>query len=323
MAKYMPESEQQLLYSLNVTDNGDYKPRTIEEDALAVYLGIKDGGYSGKFNDVFVEELKQASASASVSAFADADADSPVIRSDPIREEHYDNHTYLATPALAADADIVKVNFKELPFVEPEPLHASLKNTMHYYGRVSQIHMYVDLATGLYEGEAMVILDITPLTDYMSDDDEPYYKPLTRKIFFDNWDANIPSIMEKCPPSMLLLQSRSHQQRNCRVRKEDEKCKRYTAKIDRMSADELLATYPKLTQKIQNLQEQPQKQQQQQKEQAGKQQQSANGITTLLPSVNNNKIGYVYLYPPSHPPPFAVRVGPHTLHYLKSSFMLK
>ncbi|KAI7854810.1 hypothetical protein BDC45DRAFT_418937, partial [Circinella umbellata] len=72
----------------------------------------------------------------------------------------YDNQTYLATPALAADADIVKVNFKELPFVEPEPLHASLKNTMRHYGKVSQIRVYVDPATGLYEGKATVILDI-------------------------------------------------------------------------------------------------------------------------------------------------------------------
>ncbi|KAG2215461.1 hypothetical protein INT45_014297 [Circinella minor] len=38
MAKYVPESEQQWLYSLINTDDSDYKPRTIEEDALAAYL---------------------------------------------------------------------------------------------------------------------------------------------------------------------------------------------------------------------------------------------------------------------------------------------
>ncbi|KAG2215206.1 hypothetical protein INT45_003527 [Circinella minor] len=93
-AKYMPESEQQRLNTSIDVDNGDYKPRTIEEDALAAYLeerqrpavdklqfwkgreeaagGLKDGkpqplyamvrfkaGYSGKFNNVFEEELKQ------------------------------------------------------------------------------------------------------------------------------------------------------------------------------------------------------------------------------------------------------------------------
>ncbi|KAI7857533.1 hypothetical protein BDC45DRAFT_423810, partial [Circinella umbellata] len=69
----------------------------------------------------------------------------------------YDNNTYHATPALAADAHISKVNFKELPFVEPEHLHVSLHNTISHYGRVSQICVYVDPATSLYEGEATVI----------------------------------------------------------------------------------------------------------------------------------------------------------------------
>ncbi|KAG2214781.1 hypothetical protein INT45_004119 [Circinella minor] len=38
MANHVPESEQQWLYSLIDTEDGDYKPRTIEEDALAAYL---------------------------------------------------------------------------------------------------------------------------------------------------------------------------------------------------------------------------------------------------------------------------------------------
>lgn len=37
-AKYMPESEQQRLNTSIDVDDGDYEPRTIEEDALASYL---------------------------------------------------------------------------------------------------------------------------------------------------------------------------------------------------------------------------------------------------------------------------------------------
>ncbi|KAG2224706.1 hypothetical protein INT45_009021 [Circinella minor] len=211
----------------------------------------------------------------------------------------YDNHTYLATPALAADADIVKVNFKELPFVEPEPLHASLKNTMRHYRKVSQIRVYVDPATGLYEGEATVILDITPPADYMNDDDdEPYYKPLT-----SSW-KNAPPLCRYCKkeghkkddcPKMIDMEcyychTKGHQQRNCHVRRADEKRKRYAEKIDHMSAEELLATYPEITQTFETLQQEHKKNKQQLTQQMPQQQQSFNtDLTTIITPLPTKK----------------------------------
>ncbi|KAI7854808.1 hypothetical protein BDC45DRAFT_569049 [Circinella umbellata] len=159
---------------------------------------------------------------------------------------------------------------------------------MRHYGRVSQIRVYVDPATGLYEGEVTIILDITPPTDYMT-----LWKnapPLCRYCKAEGHKKDV------CPKMIDMeyynCHTKGHQQCNCRVQKEDEKRKRYADKIDHMTTDELLATYIELTQKIQNLQEPSKKQQQQQKEQEGKQQQSVNEINTQLPppSVNTNKI---------------------------------
>ncbi|KAI9490703.1 hypothetical protein BDB00DRAFT_741702, partial [Zychaea mexicana] len=122
---------------------------------------------------------------------------------------------YRATKAVSVDAELVKVNFKHLPFISPEALSAGLQNTMENYGKVCQIRLYRESGTGIFEGEATVIIDITPPDNAMRDDGNPYYMPLRRFIEFDNWGQKFPASWKNCPPICRYCSKEGHRGRDC------------------------------------------------------------------------------------------------------------
>ncbi|KAI9484486.1 hypothetical protein BDB00DRAFT_943069 [Zychaea mexicana] len=65
----------------------------------------------------------------------------------------YHNINYRATRAISVDSDIIKVNLRQLPFIEEHILQASIRNTVQDYGRVCQISLYGKPTTSIFKGE--------------------------------------------------------------------------------------------------------------------------------------------------------------------------
>ncbi|KAI8138719.1 hypothetical protein BJV82DRAFT_582709 [Fennellomyces sp. T-0311] len=124
----------------------------------------------------------------------------------------YANVNFRATLALGLESDLVKVNFKELPFVSQEALTAGLRTEMSHYGRVCQIRLYLEPETKIFEGEATVILDVTQPPNTL--DHEQYLK-LQRYIHFENWDQTFPVSWKGCPPLCSFCKQEGHKRSEC------------------------------------------------------------------------------------------------------------
>ena len=174
----------------------------------------------------------------------------------------YDNVNYRATRALTLDAEITKVNFSSLPFLPQQAIRDGLEETMSLYGRVCQIRLYVEPETGIFEGEATVILDRSPPAGAMVSDDEPHYRPLTRFIPIDRWGELYPASWKNAPPICRYCNQEGHRKsscpklqdilcfhcnqpghfrRQCPALRKKEKTLRF---IDNASDTQLLDTYP-------------------------------------------------------------------------------
>ncbi|KAI7851118.1 hypothetical protein BDC45DRAFT_445906, partial [Circinella umbellata] len=127
----------------------------------------------------------------------------------------YDGINYRATKAISVDADIIKVNFQHLPFVNRQALEASLKQTMGDYRRVIQVCIYVEPETNTFEGEATVFLDVTPPPEVMLADDCTHYQTLTRMIHFDNWNESFPASWKNAPPLCRYCHKEGHNKFTC------------------------------------------------------------------------------------------------------------
>ncbi|KAF7724407.1 hypothetical protein EC973_001071 [Apophysomyces ossiformis] len=102
---------------------------------------------------------------------------------------------------------IIRLSLSQLPpFATREELTVGLRTVLRAYGRLCQIKRCTN--RGYFEGEAIVLLDTSPI-------DEVAWQPLERRLYLDVWDIFVPASFRGAPPICFACCQSGHIRRAC------------------------------------------------------------------------------------------------------------
>jgi hypothetical protein len=115
---------------------------------------------------------------------------------------------YKGVPANdGANDKLVRLSLSQLPFfVSRQELSDGLRQSLGRFGKVCQVKRLTN--RGYFEGEAVVILDISP------QDDAPWHQ-LERRLHLATWDIVVPASFKGAPPICFLCRQSGHIRKNC------------------------------------------------------------------------------------------------------------